>query len=90
MPDHFYRWSKDGWIRTGEGRYVHPEYGLVESVDGFWTAEMRSKILPRIKGVNQGQESRFFFASCRTMHEAMQEAKRYTERANAAQKENHG
>lgn len=83
----FPRWSKDGWIRTSESRYVHPEYGVVEWVAGFWTAESHPKSLLRVVKTEHGLT---FFVTCKTMMEAMQEAKRYTKRAAQAQKETHG
>jgi len=81
------RWLQAGWVRTGPSRYVHPEYGVVEEVDGFWTAESHQK--PRHRVLAQPDHGLTFFASFRTMHEAMQEAKRFTKRAEA-QKETHG
>jgi len=88
MPNRAPLWSKVGWVSTGPSHYVHPEYGVVEEAAGFWTAESHPKLLPRV--VANQNNGLTFFASCRTMHEAMQEAKRFTERAAGAQKDQYG
>lgn len=88
MANRVPRWSQAGWVRTGPSHYVHPEFGVVEEVEGLWTAESHPKLLPRVLA-NQ-DNGLTFFASCRTMREAMQEAKRFNNRAHPAQKANHG